>query len=49
MNKQEFDCTYFDQVSVGDQLPHLEIDVTTTMIVATAIASRDYQDVHHDI
>jgi acyl dehydratase len=35
-------------VSVGQQLPPLEIPLTRTTIVATAIASRDYQDVHHD-
>jgi acyl dehydratase len=35
-------------VAVGDALPELVIDVSTTRIVATAIASRDYQDVHHD-
>lgn len=33
---------------VGDELPPLEIEVTRTLIVAGAIASRDYQDVHHD-
>jgi acyl dehydratase len=33
---------------VGEQLPPLEIPLTRTTIVATAIASRDYQDVHHD-
>ena len=48
MSKQEFRSTYFDQVSVGDKLPLLEIDITPSLIVATAIASRDYQDVHHD-
>ncbi|MET9734199.1 MaoC/PaaZ C-terminal domain-containing protein [Streptomyces sp. NPDC006458] len=32
----------------GDRLPPLEIEVTRTLIVAGAIASRDYQDVHHD-
>ncbi|MFF1306830.1 MaoC family dehydratase [Streptomyces sp. NPDC058307] len=32
----------------GDELPPLEIPVTRTLIVAGAIASRDYQDVHHD-
>ncbi|WP_393080914.1 MaoC family dehydratase [Streptomyces sp. LN704] len=32
----------------GDELPPLEIEVTRTLIVAGAIASRDYQDVHHD-
>ncbi|MGW0967794.1 MaoC family dehydratase [Streptomyces sp. NPDC002516] len=33
---------------VGDELPPLEIEITRTLIVAGAIASRDYQDVHHD-
>jgi acyl dehydratase len=38
----------FDDVSVGDDLPALEIPLTRTLIISTAIASRDYQDVHHD-
>lgn len=38
----------FDAVAVGDTLPALPIEVTRTLIVAGAIASRDYQDVHHD-
>jgi acyl dehydratase len=38
----------YDEVSIGQQLPELEIDVSTSLIVATAIASRDYQNVHHD-
>jgi hypothetical protein len=38
----------YEDVSVGDQLPALSIPLTRTLIVATAIASRDYQDVHHD-
>ena len=33
---------------VGDQLPELEIDITAKLIVGGAIASRDYQNVHHD-
>jgi len=33
---------------VGDSLPDLVIPITRTLIVAGAIASRDYQDVHHD-
>ncbi len=36
------------EVTVGDTLPELSIPITRTLIVATAIASRDYQDVHHD-
>ena len=39
--------TFFD-VSVGDELPVLELPITRTLIVSGAIASRDYQDVHHD-
>jgi hypothetical protein len=35
-------------VRAGDELPPLEIEITRTLIVAGAIASRDYQDVHHD-
>jgi hypothetical protein len=38
----------FDEVAVGDSLPELAIPLTRTLIVSTAIASRDYQDVHHD-
>lgn len=37
-----------DDVRVGDELPELTISVTRTLIVSGAIASRDYQDVHHD-
>ena len=37
-----------DEVQVGDTLPELAIPITRTLIVAGAIASRDYQDVHHD-
>ncbi|WUG08379.1 MaoC family dehydratase [Streptomyces sp. NBC_00466] len=33
---------------VGDELAPLEIPITRTLIVAGAVASRDYQDVHHD-
>ena len=38
----------FAEVKVGDTLEPLEIPLTRTVIVATAIATRDYQDVHHD-
>ncbi len=38
----------YDDVKVGDQLPELAIPLTRTLIVSTAIASRDFQDVHHD-
>jgi len=38
----------FGEVEVGTVLAPLEIPVTRTLVVAGAIASRDYQDVHHD-
>lgn len=38
----------YAEITVGDPLPELSVPLTRTMIVATAIASRDYQDVHHD-
>ncbi|MFI9307806.1 acyl dehydratase [Streptomyces triculaminicus] len=34
--------------SPGEALPSLTVPITRTLIVAGAIASRDYQDVHHD-
>jgi acyl dehydratase len=40
--------TVWDEVQVGDELPALAIDVTATVIVAGAIASRDFMPVHHD-
>jgi acyl dehydratase len=38
----------YEEIAVGDQLPELILPLTRTLIVSTAIASRDYQDVHHD-
>nr|WP_042187787.1 MaoC/PaaZ C-terminal domain-containing protein [Kibdelosporangium sp. MJ126-NF4]CEL17072.1 hypothetical protein [Kibdelosporangium sp. MJ126-NF4]CTQ91698.1 hypothetical protein [Kibdelosporangium sp. MJ126-NF4] len=30
------------------ELPELRIDTTATFVVSTALATRDFQDVHHD-
>jgi hypothetical protein len=38
----------FPRVEVGDELPTLVLPITRTLIVSGALASRDYQDVHHD-
>ncbi len=38
----------YEEVSVGDELPPVAIPITRTLIVSGAIASRDYQDVHHE-
>jgi acyl dehydratase len=35
-------------ISVGDELPPFELNVTSTVIVAGAIASRDFMPAHHD-
>ncbi len=36
------------EVTVGTELPPLRLEVTPTMVVSTAVATRDFQDVHHD-
>jgi len=33
---------------VGDELPAWELPITPTLVVSTALATRDFQDVHHD-
>ncbi|HVX21516.1 MAG TPA: MaoC family dehydratase [Acidimicrobiales bacterium] len=38
----------YDGVAVGDRLDELVLPITRTLIVSGALASRDYQDVHHD-
>jgi acyl dehydratase len=35
-------------LAVGDELPVFELSLTATMIVAGAIASRDFMPAHHD-
>ncbi|MCH9710154.1 MAG: MaoC family dehydratase [Actinomycetia bacterium] len=35
-------------IAVGTKLPELKLYGDPTFIVSTAIATRDYQDVHHD-
>ena len=35
-------------VRVGDELPEMIVDVTATVVVAGAIATRDFMPVHHD-
>ena len=36
------------RVNPGDTLPPWELPITPTLVVSTAIATRDFQDVHHD-
>ena len=36
------------QIQRGDQLPQLALEITPTVIIAAALASRDFERVHHD-
>jgi hypothetical protein len=38
----------FEDCVVGAALPTLDLPLDRTLIVATAIASQDFEDVHHD-
>ncbi len=48
MSTHDIKARRFADVKIGDEIPPLGIDITTRLIVSTAIASRDYQNVHHD-
>ncbi len=48
MDARYGETLHYDAVEVGDSLPPFELSITPTVIIAGAIASRDYQDVHHD-
>ncbi len=34
--------------AAGDELPVWDLPVTPTLVVSAAVATRDFQDVHHD-
>ena len=38
----------WSRITVGDELPPFDLPVTSTVIVAGAIASRDFMPAHHD-
>jgi acyl dehydratase len=44
----EYSTLNYADVKVGDKLPELAIDITTGLIVGGAMATRDYEPVHHD-
>ncbi len=48
MATRTYDTRTYDTVAEGEALPELALPITRTLIVAGALASRDYQDVHHD-
>ena len=35
-------------IQVGDSLPEFELPITARLVVSAAIATQDFQDVHHD-
>lgn len=39
---------HYDEVNVGDRLPATTLPITTSLIVASALATRDFEKVHHD-
>jgi acyl dehydratase len=45
---KEFKTLTRAEVSVGDKLPAQAIDVTTGLVVGGALATRDFEPVHHD-
>ena len=42
------ECLLLTDVTVGDKLPELKHDVTTTSVILGALASRDWRPMHHD-
>ena len=48
MTSGQTDSLRSSEISVGDELPPFELPVTSTLIVAGAIASRDFMPAHHD-
>jgi len=48
MSAAKYTSLTIDQIRVGDELPPLLHEVTTTSIVLGALASRDWRPMHHD-
>jgi acyl dehydratase len=42
------ECLLLSDVAVGDKLPELKHEVTTTSVILGALASRDWRPMHHD-
>jgi acyl dehydratase len=38
----------WEDIHVGDSLPEMRVEVTPTVVVAGALATRDFMPVHHD-
>ncbi|MEN8182785.1 MAG: MaoC family dehydratase [Myxococcota bacterium] len=48
MTSQRADSQRSTEIVVGDELPPFDLPVTPTVIVAGAVASRDFMPAHHD-
>jgi acyl dehydratase len=48
MTQRTFTSPRWSDIHVGDALPEFDLTVTPTVVVAGAIASRDFMPVHHD-
>jgi len=48
MSVRDHETLTFGEVEVGLELPVLEVPISVGLIVAGAIATRDFTDVHHD-
>ena len=44
----DYNTLNYADVNIGDKLPGLELPITTSLVVSTAIATRDFEPVHHD-
>jgi acyl dehydratase len=45
---RDYKTLNYTAVNLGDTLPPLDIDISTGLVVGTALATRDYEPVHHD-
>ncbi len=48
MTSEERGSQRASEIAVGDELPPFDLPLTATVIVAGAIASRDFMPAHHD-
>lgn len=43
------DTLGYDDIHIGQALPLWPVDVTTRLVVAGALATRDFEDIHHEV
>lgn len=42
-----YETIYFADVKVGDKIPAIDIDITSSLITCGALATRDFEPCHH--